>query len=168
MIIAEKIKAEDKNPVVTRSDAWEYARKNASGVVDDPVTLQVLEDVVAISNQLQEHELTYIGTADLLARLIPLEYSGRVRALGWGVTKTSLQTVSSMSELTKLKNDVSFLKNEIKELKFKGFISGMQYGGSSQMDNFGMDDDVDGDHDDRNDAVLNDDLPERTLGLGYD
>lgn len=46
----------------------------------------------------------------LLARLIPLEYSGRVRGMGWGVTKTSLQTVTSASELSKLKSDISFFE----------------------------------------------------------
>ena len=66
---------------------------------------------------MSEHECTNIGTDDLLARLIPLEYSGRVRALGWGVTKTSLQAVTSASEMSKLKSDIEFLKNEIKELK---------------------------------------------------
>lgn len=159
IIIAEKIKAGQENPVVTRIDAWEYARRNADGVVDDPVTLQVMEDVVAISNQLQEHELTNIGLDDLLARLIPLEYSGRVRGVGWGVTKTSLQTLSSTSEMTKLKNDISFLKNEIKELK-KGYIPGVQSRGSSHMDNFDMDDDFDGDHDDDRDIDLSEVLPE--------
>lgn len=77
---------------MTRLDAWAFARRNSDGVVDDPVSLQILEDVVAISNQLPEHELTNIGTDDLLARLIPLEYPGRVRAAGRGVTKTSFQT----------------------------------------------------------------------------
>ncbi|KAL6524275.1 hypothetical protein OROGR_016709 [Orobanche gracilis] len=95
MEVNEKIKKGEQNPVVTRLDAWEYARRNAEGVVDDLVAIQVLEDVVAISNQLPEHELTNIGTDDLLARLIPLEYSGRLRAVRWGVTKTTLQTISS-------------------------------------------------------------------------
>ncbi|KAL6511357.1 hypothetical protein OROHE_020439 [Orobanche hederae] len=130
----------EQNPVVTRLDAWEYARRNAEGVVDDPVAIQVLEDVVAISDQLPEHVLTNIGTDDLLARLIPLEYSGRLRAVGWGVTKTTLQTISSVSELSQLKNDISFLKNEIKELKSKGCkIHGVQSGGSIHMDNFDID-----------------------------
>lgn len=44
----KKIDAGEENPVVTRLDAWEYARTNADGVVEDPVTLQVLEDVVII------------------------------------------------------------------------------------------------------------------------
>ncbi|KAK1399225.1 hypothetical protein POM88_009088 [Heracleum sosnowskyi] len=150
----------ENNPVVTRLDAWEYARRNADGVVDDPVTLQVLEDVITISDQLPEHELTKIGTDDLLARLIPLEYSGRVRAVGWGVTKTSLQAVSSVSEISKLKNDISFLKNEIKEMKRKGYIPGVQSGGSSHMDNFDIDDDVDGEHDGNHDDVLSENLLE--------
>ncbi|KAL6584424.1 hypothetical protein OROMI_003713 [Orobanche minor] len=140
IIINEKIKKGEQNPVVTRLDAWEYARRNAEGVVDDPVAIQILEDVVAISDQLPEHELTNIGTDDLLARLIPLEYSGRLRAVGWGVTKTTLQIISSVSELSQLKNDISFLKNEIKELKSKGCkTQGVQSGGSSHMDNFDID-----------------------------
>ncbi|KAL6527971.1 hypothetical protein OROHE_014921 [Orobanche hederae] len=140
IIINEKIKKGEQNPVVTRLDAWEYARRNAEGVVDDPVAIQILEDVVAISDQLPEHELTNIGTDDLLARLIPLEYSGRLRAVGWGVTKTTLQIISSVSELSQLKNDISFLKNEIKELKSKGCkTQGVQFGGSSHMDNFDID-----------------------------
>ncbi|KAL6544391.1 hypothetical protein OROMI_023253 [Orobanche minor] len=159
IIMDKKIKAGEKNPVVTRLDAWEYARQNADGVVDDPATLEILEDVV-ISNQLSEHELTNIGTDDLLARLIPLEYAGRVRGLGWGVTKTSLQTVTSASEMSKLKSDISFLKNEIKELKRNGYILGAQSGGSSHMDNFDIDDDVDGEHDDNHDDVLSEDLPQ--------
>ncbi|KAL6508939.1 hypothetical protein OROHE_021498 [Orobanche hederae] len=130
----------EQNPIVTRLDAWEYARRNAEGVVDDPVAIQVLEDVVAISDRLPEHELTNIGTDDLLARLIPLEYSGRLRAVGWGVTKTTLQTISSVSELSQLKNDISYLKNEIKELKSKGCkTQGVQSGGSRHMDNFDID-----------------------------
>ncbi|KAL6542601.1 hypothetical protein OROMI_024203 [Orobanche minor] len=140
IIINEKIKKGEQNPVVTRLDAWEYARCNAEGVVDDPVAIQVLEDVVAISDQLPEHELTNIGTDDLLALLIPLEYSGRLRAVGWGVTKTTLQTISSVSELSRVKNDISYLKNEIKGLKSKGCESqGVQSGGSSHMDNFDID-----------------------------
>ncbi|KAK1377417.1 hypothetical protein POM88_024161 [Heracleum sosnowskyi] len=161
-MIAEKIKSEETNPVVSQLDAWEYARRNANGVVDDPVTQQVLEDVIAISNQLEEHGLTNIGTDDLLARLIPLEYSGRVRAVGWGVTKTSLQKISSRSELTKLKHDIAFLKNELKELKCKGYVpGGGASGGSSHMDNFDMDDDVNSDHIDDYDTFLSEDLPER-------
>ncbi|KAL6558724.1 hypothetical protein OROMI_019074 [Orobanche minor] len=103
-VMDKKIKAGEKNPVVTRLDAWEYARRNADGIVDDPATIEILEDVVSISNRLSEHELTNIGTDDLLARLIPLEYSGRVRGMGWGVTKTLLQTVTSANELSKLKS----------------------------------------------------------------
>ncbi|KAK1405317.1 hypothetical protein POM88_004922 [Heracleum sosnowskyi] len=64
------------NPVVSRLDAWEYVRRDTNGVVTDPAALQVLEYVVTISEQLREHELTNIGTDDLLARVIPLEYSG--------------------------------------------------------------------------------------------
>ncbi|KAL6557058.1 hypothetical protein OROHE_006934 [Orobanche hederae] len=139
IIMDKKIKAGEKNPVVTRLDAWEYARQNADGVVDDPATLEILEDVVVISNQLSEHELTNIGTDDLLARLIPLEYAGR---------------------MSKLKSDISFLKNEIKELKRNGYILGVQSGGSSHMDNFDIDDDVDGEHDDNHDHVLSEDLPQ--------
>ncbi|KAL6566595.1 hypothetical protein OROMI_014999 [Orobanche minor] len=130
----------EQNSVVTRLDAWEYVRRNAEGVVDDPVAIQVLEDVVAISDQLPEHELTNIGADDLLARLIPLEYSVRLRAVVWGVTKTTLQTISFVSELSQLKNDISYLKNEIKELKSKGCkTQGVQSGGSSHMDNFDID-----------------------------
>ncbi|KAL6579888.1 hypothetical protein OROMI_007912 [Orobanche minor] len=140
IIINEKIKKGEQNPVVTQLDEWEYARRNAEGVVDDPVAIQVLEDVVAISDQLPEHELTNIGSDDLLARLIPLEYPGRLRAVGWGVTKTTLQTITSVSELSQLKNDISYPKNEIKELKSKGCKThGMQSGGSSHMDNFDID-----------------------------
>ncbi|KAL6570262.1 hypothetical protein OROMI_014776 [Orobanche minor] len=46
IIINEKIKKGEQNPVVTRLDAWEYARRNAEGVVDDPVAIQILEDVL--------------------------------------------------------------------------------------------------------------------------
>lgn len=46
--IKNKINVGEKNPVVTRLDAWEYARSNANGVANDPATLQVLEDVVII------------------------------------------------------------------------------------------------------------------------
>ncbi|KAL6582373.1 hypothetical protein OROMI_006387 [Orobanche minor] len=96
--------------------------------------------MVAISDQFPEHELTNIGTDDLLARLIPLEYSGRLRAVGWGVTKTTLQIISFVSKLSQLKNDISYLKNEIKELKSKGCkTQGVQSGGSSHMDNFDID-----------------------------
>ncbi|KAL6506180.1 hypothetical protein OROGR_024361 [Orobanche gracilis] len=161
IIINEKIKKGEQNPVVTRLDAWEYARRNAEGVVDDPVAIQVLEDVVAISNQLPEHELTNIGTDDLLARLIPLEYSGRLRAVRWGVTKTTLQTISSVNELSHLKNDISYLKNEIKELKSKGCKThGVQSGGSSHMDNFDMDNHVEEGYDGHIDVSLGEALPE--------
>ncbi|KAL8089651.1 hypothetical protein AgCh_039222 [Apium graveolens] len=159
-VIKKKIDAGEKNHVVTRLDAWEYARSDENDIVKDPATLQVLEDVVVtISQKLGEHELTNIGTDDLLARLIPLENSGRVRAVGWGVTKTSLQTTSKGSELSKLKNDVAFLINEIRELKSKGYNPGMQSGGSSHMDNFDMNDDGDGEHD-HYDPVLVEDLPQ--------
>ncbi|KAL6506217.1 hypothetical protein OROGR_024398 [Orobanche gracilis] len=161
IIINEKIKKGEQNPVVTRLDAWEYARCNAEGVVEDPVAIQVLEDVVAISNQLPEHELTIIGTDDLLARLIPLEYSGRLRAVRWGVTKTTLQTISSVNELSQLKNDISYLKNEIKELKSKGCkTQGVQSGGSSHMDNFDMDNHVEEGYDGHIDVSLGEALPE--------
>ncbi|KAL8108873.1 hypothetical protein AgCh_025105 [Apium graveolens] len=80
----DKINSGVKNPIVTRLDTWEYARRDADGQVRDPTTLQVLQDAVAISENLPEHELTNIQTDDLLARAIPLEYAGRVRALSWG------------------------------------------------------------------------------------
>ncbi|WOG82404.1 hypothetical protein DCAR_0101568 [Daucus carota subsp. sativus] len=126
----DKINSSVKNPIVTRLDAWEYARRDADGEVSDPATLQVLEDVVAIAQSLPEHELTNIGTDDLLARAILLEYAGRVRSLGWGVTNTSLKTTSTASELSKLKNDVSYLMNEINEMKRKGCNPVAQPGGS--------------------------------------
>lgn len=106
-----------------------------------------------------EHELTNIGTDDLLARAIPLEYAGRVRGLGWGVTKTSLKTTSTASELSKLKNDVSYLMNEINEMKRKGCNPVAQPGGSSHMDNFDIDNEVVGQHDD-GDLVLGEYLPQ--------
>ncbi|KAK1403736.1 hypothetical protein POM88_003341 [Heracleum sosnowskyi] len=68
--------------------------------------------------------------------------------------------VSSVSEISKLKNDISFLKNEIKEMKRKSYIPGVQSAGSSHMDNFDIDDDVDGEHDGNHDDVLSEDLPE--------
>ncbi|XP_074332663.1 uncharacterized protein LOC141675138 isoform X1 [Apium graveolens] len=128
-ILQDKINAGQQNPVVTRLDTWEYDRRDADGIINDPVRLQVLHDVVTISAHLPENELTNIGSDDLLARVKPLEYPGRVRGLGWGVTKTSLQTLSTMNELSKLKNDVSYLINEMKELKTKGYTPGAQSGG---------------------------------------
>ncbi|KAK1405318.1 hypothetical protein POM88_004923 [Heracleum sosnowskyi] len=59
-----------------------------------------------------------------------------------------------MSELSKLKNDVAFLINEIKELKSKGHNPGMQSGASSHMDNFDMDNEVIGEHNDDHDPIL--------------
>ncbi|XP_074334299.1 uncharacterized protein LOC141671823 isoform X2 [Apium graveolens] len=47
-----------------------------------------------------------------------------------------------MNELSKLKNDVSYLINEMKELKTKGYTPGAQSGGSSHMDNFDIDNEV--------------------------
>ncbi|KAK1370775.1 hypothetical protein POM88_036867 [Heracleum sosnowskyi] len=149
-----------ENPTVSQLDAWEYARRDADGKINDPVTLQILQDVVAISENLPEHELTNIGTDDLLARALPLEYPGRVRGLGWGVTKTSLQTTSTASEISKLKNDVSYLINEIKELKRKGCKPEAQSRDSSHMDNFDMDNEVSGQHDDDDDLILGEDLPQ--------
>lgn len=58
IITVDKIEAGEMNPVVSRLDAWEYSRQNVNGVVDDPVSLQVLEDVVEISKQLSKDELT--------------------------------------------------------------------------------------------------------------
>lgn len=46
MQIAERIQKGEENPVVTRLELWEAARRNADGVVDDPEALQILEDVV--------------------------------------------------------------------------------------------------------------------------
>lgn len=188
--MTKKIEAGEENPVVSRVDAWEYARRNADGVCNDPATLQILEDAVlylffhftnfsmiftrlhhvtmlrvficyqiTISQNLPEHELTHISMDDLLARLIPLEYSGRVRGVGWGVTKTSLQTGSTMSKLARLEKNVSYLINEIKELKSKGHNPGVQSGGSSQMDNFDMDNEVLDEQNDH-DQVLGEDLPQ--------
>lgn len=48
MQIKDKIDAGVENPVVTRLDAWEYARRDVDGKVNDPVALQVLQDVVII------------------------------------------------------------------------------------------------------------------------
>ena len=96
----------------------------------------------------------------MIARLIPLEHSGRVRAIGWGVTKTSLKTTSSVSEITKLKNDVSFLKNEIMELKRKGFSPGMQSRGSSHMDNFDMDNNIQAENEVNHNVVAAKELPQ--------
>lgn len=160
IIMKKKIEAGEENPVVSRVDAWEYARRNADGVCNDPATLQILEDAITISQHLPEHELTHISMDDLLARLIPLEYSGRVRGVGWGVTKTSLQTGSTMSKLSRLEKDVSYLINEIKELKSKGHNPGVQSGASSQMDNFDMDNEIHDEHNDHDDQVLGEDLPQ--------
>ncbi|KAK1371318.1 hypothetical protein POM88_037410 [Heracleum sosnowskyi] len=160
LIIQNKIKEGVTDPIVSRLDVWEYARRNANNVVDDPATLKLLEEVAIISDRLTEDELTNIGTDDLLKRLILAEYSGRVRAVGWGVTKTSLQTVASASEITKLKNDVFFLKNELMELKRRGYSPGVQPGGSSHMDNFDMDNLDNSEHDDDHNVDAGEDLPE--------
>lgn len=48
IIMQEKVNKGEKNPVVTRLDTWEYARRNADGKINDPVTLRLLEDVVVI------------------------------------------------------------------------------------------------------------------------
>lgn len=88
-----------------------------------------------------------------------MEYSGRVRGVGWGVTKTSLQKVSTTSELSKLKKDVAYLINEIKELKSRGRNLEVQSRSSSHMDNFDMNCVVDRELDDFV-CVLDEDLPE--------
>ncbi|KAL6560911.1 hypothetical protein OROHE_006088 [Orobanche hederae] len=132
IIINEKIKKGEQNPVVTRLDAWEYARRNAEGVVDDPVAIQVLEDVVAISDQLPKHELTNIGSDDLLARLISLEYSRRLRAL------------------------------KSKGCKTQGMQSGgSSHMDNFDIDNFDMDNHVEEGYDGQIDASLSDALPEK-------
>lgn len=95
----------------------------------------------------------------MLARAIPLEYAGRVRGLGWGVTKTSVKTTSIAREISKFKNDVSYLINEVNELKMKGRNPVAQSGGSSQMDNCELDN-VDSCQPDDNDIVLGEDLPQ--------
>ncbi|KAK1387184.1 hypothetical protein POM88_015362 [Heracleum sosnowskyi] len=77
IIIQEKINAGVENPTVSRLDAWEYARRDADGKINDPATLQILQDLVSISENLPEHELTNIGTDDLLARALPLEWSDK-------------------------------------------------------------------------------------------
>lgn len=59
----------------------------------------------------------------------------------------------------KLKNDVSYLINEIKELKRKGCNPRTQSGGSSHMDNFDLDNEVSGQHND-DDLILGEDLPQ--------
>ncbi|KAL6544843.1 hypothetical protein OROMI_023705 [Orobanche minor] len=143
-IIAERIQKGEKNPVMTRLELWEAARTNADGVVDDPEALQILEDVVQIAKTLGEDELTNIGTDDLLARAIPLEYPGRVRGYGWGVTKKSLESASQVSELAQLKKKFFSLEKEVEKMKGKVFREPAS-GGSSQMDNFEMDDCADPD-----------------------
>ena len=49
--VNDKINSSVKNPIVTRLDAWEYARRDADGEVSDPATLQVLENVVRVRFQ---------------------------------------------------------------------------------------------------------------------
>ncbi|WOG86092.1 hypothetical protein DCAR_0205290 [Daucus carota subsp. sativus] len=44
-IIQEKTEKGEKDPIVTRLDAWEYARRNVNDIVDDPVAVQLLKDV---------------------------------------------------------------------------------------------------------------------------
>lgn len=101
---------------------------------------------VQISKTLGEDEVTNIGTDDLLARAIPLEYHGRVRGYGWGITKTSLESAPHVSELAQLKKKVFSLEKEVGKMKGK-FFREPSSGGSSQMDNFEMDDCVDLDED---------------------
>ncbi|WOG86409.1 hypothetical protein DCAR_0205613 [Daucus carota subsp. sativus] len=68
-IIQEKTEKGENDPIVTRLDAWEYARRKVNDIVDDPVAVQLLKDVVVISDQLAEDKLTNIGTDDLLSRI---------------------------------------------------------------------------------------------------
>lgn len=84
----------------------------------------------------------------MLAWIIPWEYSGQKRGEGWGVTNTS-----------RLKKKVYSLINEIKELKSKGHSLGGKSRGSSHMDNFDMDHEVDDEYDGL-DCVLGENLPE--------
>lgn len=44
----DKINSGVKNPILTRLDAWEYARHDSDGQVRDPATLQVLQDAVIV------------------------------------------------------------------------------------------------------------------------
>ena len=46
--IQEKTEKGEKDPIVTRLDAWEYARRNVNDIVDDPVAVQLLKDVVIV------------------------------------------------------------------------------------------------------------------------
>ncbi|KAL6552363.1 hypothetical protein OROHE_007727 [Orobanche hederae] len=46
-IIAERIQKGEENPIVARLELWEAARRNADGVIDDPESLQILEDVLS-------------------------------------------------------------------------------------------------------------------------
>ncbi|KAK1366426.1 hypothetical protein POM88_041987 [Heracleum sosnowskyi] len=89
--IQEKINAGVENPTLSRLDAWEYARRDAGGKINDPVTLQILQDL---------------------------------------------------------------------ELKWKGCKPEAQSRDSSHMDNFDMDNEVSGQHDDDHDLILGEDLPQ--------
>ncbi|KAL6566804.1 hypothetical protein OROMI_015208 [Orobanche minor] len=66
-VMDKKIKAGEKNPFVTRLYAWEYARQNTDSVVDDPATLEILEDVVVNTGALMSFRThcgkTYTKTA---------------------------------------------------------------------------------------------------------
>ena len=99
-----------------------------------------------------------IELQDLLDRAIPLEYSGRVRGCGWGVTKRSLSSVPEMSEIERLKRQCNRMEKDIQEMKTKGFQPMIPSCSSSQMDNFDDDDDSMDTEDDPD--ALEDDLPE--------
>ncbi|ONK78204.1 uncharacterized protein A4U43_C02F15620 [Asparagus officinalis] len=157
-IIEQKLREGEEDPVVTRLDTWKHARMNAENQVDDPCSLRILEDVVRITKELEEYELNDIKVEDLLDRLIPLEYSGRVRGCGWGVTKRSLSSAPELSEMAKLKRQCNRLEKDMQEMKTKGFQPMVPSCSSSHMDNFDDDDDAMDSEDDLD--APDDDLPE--------
>ncbi|KAL6531455.1 hypothetical protein OROMI_027818 [Orobanche minor] len=111
-------------------------------------------------------EARYIKACVGYVRLREIIVAISDQAVGWGVTKTTLQTISFVSELSQLKNDISYLKDEIKELKSKGCkTQGVQSGGSSHMDNFDInyfdtDNHVEEGYDGHIDVSLGETLPE--------
>ncbi|ONK61542.1 uncharacterized protein A4U43_C08F31040 [Asparagus officinalis] len=225
--IEQKLREGEEDPVVTRLDTWKHARMNAENQVDDPCSLRILEDVVRITKELEEDELNDIKVEDLLDRAIPLEYSGRVRGCGWGVTKShmdnfdddddamdseddldasdddlpkvritkeleedelndikvedlldraipleysgrvrgcgwgvtkrSLSLAPELSEMAKLKRQCNRLEKDMQEMKTKGFQPMVPSCSSSHMDNFDDDDDAMDSEDDLD--ASDDDLP---------
>ncbi|XP_054806250.1 uncharacterized protein LOC129308904 [Prosopis cineraria] len=144
----EKLKSDAETPLyagegsdvtISRQRLWALARTNKDGVIDNPRVKEVAEKIDSLSQEVSQGKLP--EHEDILARALGTpDHPGRVRGVGFGVTKKQYfgkikkRTSASSSEVQELREEQAVMKQQLEaqakliDMLLKGQIPGRLLG----------------------------------------